>query len=764
MTRFKPSKLSTKIIVSVILAVAFSILAVTTGLSIFSYSIIKKRIINDLNIHAEIIGSNCQASLLFDDKKAATKILSSLKAVPTIENSVLYDSNGKEFAFYVKKGSIYIPFNLLNTESGDYIVIRHDITTNNEHIGTLYIRSNLNQLYFQIKWIILMMFLIILLSSIISFIIISYFIKKSFKPMEILLSTMNEIADKKDYSIRADIISDDEFGDITQKFNNMVAQIKIRDDKIKEYQAHLESEVERRMQELNETNKKLKNEILEIQRMEEMIAKSATEWRTTFDSIKDPVFLLDEKGLIQRCNRAASEILGLSYNKIVGNNICIIGHNKLQCDCKIEEVMKNRSRVLSNIKIGDKTYSVVYDPIVSSEKLTGIVHIMADITKQIELEENIRQIQKMEAVGRLAGGVAHDFNNLLSIITLYTDSLSKRLKDVPHVSNEISEIKKAIERATNLSRQLLMFSRKQILNPTIFDLNEILRSNHKMLSRLIGENIKIDLELTQEKIQIMADVSQFENAIMNMVINSKDAMPQGGKIKIITERKRLKEGDISISEFLNRDMLILKIIDNGEGMSEDIQKKIFEPFFTTKPKGKGTGLGLAMVYGFVKQCNGHIEVNSKVGEGTEFRIYLPLTEKTEEIKEVTGLIKIISSENINILLVEDDLDVRKSIIKMLSDNKFSVTEADSAIKALDIIQNKNNKIDFILSDIIMPQMDGITFSKKVRELDDKVPILFMTGYSDEFLPKDDIEKYKDMILEKPFTESQLLNKIHKMML
>lgn len=764
MGRFRSKRLSTKIIISVVLSVVVSISLVAIILYFLLFSLIKERVIQDLRVHAEIVGSNCSAALLFEDRMTASEILSSFRAIKSIENAVLYDTQGREFAFYLKKGSTYIPFLSEDLDSDDFIVVRQNIVVKGESVGILYVRSNLSQLNLQVRTTFVMILLSILISSGICLVMVYFFVSKIFRPVKILLTTMRDVSEKDDFSLRAEIVSDDEFGELTENFNNMLNQIKSRDDKIREYQGYLESEVEKRTRELNEANIRLKEEIAAIQRMEEILARSANEWRTTFDSIKDAIFLIDENGNIHRCNLSACELIGLSFDKIRGNNICDIAHRRIECNCKLHEAVEKRSRMVTDIKIDDRTFLVVYDPVLVGERLTGFVHTMSDITDQIKLDENLKQIQKMEAMGRLAGGVAHDFNNLLSVMTLYVGSLLKRVKEDPRVLNELTELKKAIERASDLSRQLLLFSRKQLMNPSSFDVNDVLRSNLKMLSRLIGENIKIELSLTDKKVLIFADIPQFENAIMNIVINAKDAMPGGGTIRIVTEKKRLGKGDINLPEFFDKECLILRVIDNGYGMSEEVQKKIFEPFFTTKPKGKGTGLGLAMVYGFVKQCNGHIEVISSPKKGTEFRIFLPTTEMKEEGRRVSGDIKPVSPEKINILLVEDDVDVRRSIVKMLTEERFPVVEAASALEALDILVNDKKRIDLILTDIVMPEMDGIAFSKKVREIKGEIPILFMTGYSDDYLPEEDIREYRDIILQKPFTESQLLNKIREAIL
>ncbi len=762
MINLYPKRLSSKINFAVLLAILISFMA--TGISVYfvAKKVVRNRIISDLRVQSRIIGSNCSAAILFDDKKTAKDILYSLRAIGEIESAVLYDKNGREFAYYIKKGSIYRPHYSEMLDADNYIVLVENIEVDNEAVGKIVVTTNMNRIKTQMNIVLFGVIAGIFISLLIAFAVVFVFTKRIFRPVRNIIETMRKVSEEKDYSVRAEVLSEDEFGNIARGFNDMLIQIQTRERELNKYREHLEDEVRKRTQELETLNLRLEKELSEVKRMEGIISKSAAEWRTTFDSINDAVFLLDENGDVIRCNKTASEITGLSFSDIVGKNICSVAHDKMKDDCGISEVMQNRIRVAREIHLRDKVFQVFYDPILSQEKLVGFVHIMSDITEKYNLDENIRQVQKMEAVGRLAGGVAHDFNNLLSIMTLYTGSLIKRLKDDQRAQNELNEIKKVIERATSLSRQLLAFSRKQILNPEVFDVNESLRSSHKMLSRLIGENIKIELNLQEQSALIFADKSQFDNVIMNMVINSRDAMPDGGTITISTEVRKAEKDELVGPDLKDKDILILKISDNGQGMSEEIQKKIFEPFFTTKPKGKGTGLGLAMVYGFVKQCNGFIDVKSKLSEGTTFVLYFPVAGVKAGLRtNKSGLIRQIDGSKMHILLVEDDDDVRRSIIKMLEDNNFRITDTSRAQNALSLLLSRKERYDLIISDIVMPEMNGIEFFKKVREFDSEIPFILITGYSDDFLPQEDMSKYRDNIIQKPFNESQLLEKIRE---
>ncbi|MCX7957610.1 MAG: response regulator [Deltaproteobacteria bacterium] len=759
-----PNRLSSKMIVAVVFSILISFLI--TGLTVYFVSarIIRARVVSDLRLQSRIIGSNCSAALLFNDNKAARDILNSFKSLKEIESAVLFDSQGKEFAYYIKEGSIFVPFTGEVLDSDDFIAVSEKIEMDNETVGKIIVVSNMSRIESQMRFVTHGVATGVVISIVIALLLVLFFTRVIFSPVKNLITTMQTVSENKDYSVRADVVSEDEFGSIAKVFNEMLMQIQMRERELNKYREHLEEEVRKRTQELELLNKRLEKELIEVKKMEEIISRSAAEWRTTFDSINDAVFMLDEKGNVLRCNKTAIDILGKNFGEINGKYICDVAHGKSDEECGLSNAIREKSRISKVLHSGEKVFQVYYDPILSDGRLLGFVHIMSDITEKHNLDENIRQIQKMEAVGRLAGGIAHDFNNLLSIMTLYTGSLLKRLKDDTRAQNELQEIKKVIERATSLSRQLLAFSRKQILNPEVFDVNESLRANYKMLSRLIGENIKIEMNLVDYPLRIFADRSQFDNVIMNMVINSRDAMPDGGLITIKTEFRKVEKEEIPVMDADNRDFLVIRISDNGQGMSEEIKKKIFEPFFTTKPKGKGTGLGLAMVYGFVRQCNGYIDVKSKEGEGTMFTLYFPpAAEETEVKRPKSGLIRGFEDLRLNILLVEDDDDVRRSIVKMLEDNKFRIRETSRAKNALDLILNGNEKYDLIITDIVMPEMNGIEFFRKIREFDPQIPVILITGYSDDFLPQEDISRYRDIIIQKPFNESQLIGKIREIM-
>lgn len=381
-------------------------------------------------------------------------------------------------------------------------------------------------------------------------------------------------------------------------------------------------------------------------------------------------------------------------------------------------------------------------------------------------EDQLRQSQKMEAVGKLAGGVAHDFNNLLSVITGYTELLLFKLDGKNPVRRELEEIHRAGERAAALTGQLLAFSRRQVLQPKLLQLPEVVENIGKMLRRLIGEDIEFVIEAFPDPWTVRADPSQVEQILMNLVVNARDAMPRGGKLVISTGTLALA------SPFVERELTIppgryatLKVVDNGCGMDEAVLSRIFEPFYTTKETGKGTGLGLATVYGIVKQSDGYIRVQSAPGGGTSITVYLPEADseecaaKEEPRSPVSG--ELTGKETI--LLVEDEEMVRELAVESLQGYGYAILQAPNGNEALSICESHMGKIDLLITDLVMPGMNGIELSRKFRDSHPGVPVLFMSGYAEDAL--DDLGHMADRqsFLQKPITPTRLSRKVREML-
>ncbi len=396
---------------------------------------------------------------------------------------------------------------------------------------------------------------------------------------------------------------------------------------------------------------------------------------------------------------------------------------------------------------------------VSGKKLFTV--ILRDITERKQLEEQYRQSQKMEAVGRLAGGVAHDFNNLLTAIVGYSQLILAKLDAESPLRHDISEIEKAGHRAAALTAQLLAFSRKQVLKPCVLDLNQVISGVDKMLKRLIGEDIDLVMVTPPGLGYVKADPGQIEQVLLNLSINSRDAMPRGGKITIETANIDL-DALYTHADVLPGKYVMLAVSDTGDGLDVETQSHIFEPFFTTKEPGKGTGLGLSTVFGIVRQSGGHIWVYSEPGHGATFKIYLPRVHEAPTAARVEAAVSGSMEGTETILLVEDDAMVRKFARTSLESYGYMIVEACDAAAALRV-SLKVGLIDLLLTDVVMPGLTGRKLSEHLMPLRPEMRVLFMSGYTDNAIVHNGVLEAEMPFLQKPFTPESLARKVREVL-
>ncbi len=506
-------------------------------------------------------------------------------------------------------------------------------------------------------------------------------------------------------------------------------------------------------------------DITEHKQAEEELRK----YMKAFEGSEDLIFAVDRQYVYLVVNGAFLKYWCRPRNQVIGRTIAeVIGEDLFESKVKpnIDRCLQGKSvrgdLEIEYPKLGKRHMRFSYFPTKSGDEgITGLVAIVRDITERKRLEDQLRQTAKMEAIGQLAGGVAHDFNNLLTIITGYTELLLHHLDESFLYRKDLEEIKKAGDQATSLVRRLLAFSRRQVLQPKVLDLNIVISGTAKMLRRLIGEDIELETFLATQLAPVKVDPTQIEQIIINLVVNARDAMPQGGKLTLRTENVTLDEDFCRwIPELRPGRFVCLSIEDTGVGMDKEIIQHIFEPFFTTKEPGVGTGLGLSVVYGIVKQHEGWIDVSSKPGQGSTFKVYLPafsvkLEDKTEErisLQEFQG-------RGERILLVEDEKGVLEFTKRVLGENGYIVSSATNAKEALDIFEKEKGRFHLVLSDVVLPDKSGLELVDELLKKNPELRILLCSGYTGKKSQWSIIRERGFRFLQKPYALADLLRAI-----
>lgn len=505
---------------------------------------------------------------------------------------------------------------------------------------------------------------------------------------------------------------------------------------------------------------------------EEDLLKQKELLQSIMDNIPLLVAFSDAEGAIKWANRTWEETLGWDLNEVQSRKIMSDLYPDPDYRHEVIHAINNSSGQWHTFKTTKRDGSVLdtfWTNIVLSDGSNismgqDVTDLKKDEKRRRELEEQLIQSQKMEAVGRLAGGVAHDFNNLLSVIIGYADLVLQKIRPDGGSREQLIEILEAAERAKNLTRQLLAFGRKQMLEVKVIDVNDVILSFEKLLRRILSEAITITHELSNEPCLVKADVSQLEQILMNLSINARDAMPEGGELSIETKLVQLDQ-DYSVNrpEVIPGTYIMISISDTGQGMDKQTLDNIFEPFFTTKSEERGTGLGLSTVYGIVKQHNGHIWVYSEPGLGTTFRIYIPGTHSEGETKETLESSKTGVHSGAVVLIVEDDESVRKLVFTILKNYGYKVIESANVTDAIRIAGEIDTPIDLLLTDVVMPGMKGPEVYERIKELHPETKVLYMSGYTENVIFKKGFLLEGIEFIQKPFSIKALTDKVESLL-
>ena len=512
----------------------------------------------------------------------------------------------------------------------------------------------------------------------------------------------------------------------------------------------------------------------------EGLRASEHRYRRLIDAISEGVLLVAPDGRITVANAQIATLLGCSLDDVIGHSAFEFieeNEHKIARERLLRRQRGVGDEYTSHLKRRDgSTVSVAVrvDPLVDADgNLEGLVSVVRDLSEQraaeamksrlSDTEEQLRHSQKMEAIGVLAGGVAHDFNNLLSIVLSYTGLLRDGMSEDDPKREDLEEISRAAQRAAALTRQLLAFSRRQVLQPRTLDMREILRGMEKMLRRLLGEDIALSL-LTPDALGLVhVDPGQLEQVIMNIAVNARDAMAQGGSLSI-------EVSDVDVGAAAAPRLCVdpgryvrVTVSDTGSGMDAATRARIFEPFFTTKQEGRGTGLGLSTVFGIVKQSGGHVTVESDVGRGTTFHVYLPRSESSAPaVSEAQGTPTSLEGDE-TILVAEDDEQVRRVIATTLRRRGYRILESGNAGEAMIIAERDDQPIHLLLTDVVMPRVSGRELAERIVKARPEVKVLFMSGYTADAVLRHGVEERSVSFLSKPFTPALLSRKVREVL-
>lgn len=772
MNFLRDASIRKKIIFIIMLTTVITLLVTAVAHMVYDGLQVRQVLRRELLSLADIVGSNSSAALLFNDEKAANSTLLTLRQHAHIYAAYIVRPDRTVLAHYVAAGTdksrlrhlpatpaTVISFSAEKLEELqkeaesawdfdlDLEVVRKT-KLDGEEIGLVVIQAYLLEPFLsRMKWFLLLIFLILAGALLLAFVISSHLQGLIANPILRLAELMKLISDKKNYSVRAVKENNDEVGILYDGFNAMLADIQKRDEKLAEYHQDLKEEITAR-------------------------TRASDEWRATFDATREIIILLDRDLNVIKANRASSDLLGKTFSEIIGKPVdLLLREAGLTREIALEPLLRQTLRHEEEEIFWPerkKWLAFSVDPVWNSEKkLTGSVLIIRDITNlqkaeeiQKDLQAQLLQIQKMDSMGRLAGGIAHDFNNILSSILGYSELALLKLDDADPIGQKLRIIKSSGEKAAALTRQLLLFSRKQVTEMKIVDPGPVIEEMTKMLARLIGENIKLEVSIHTPIGLISCDVSQVEQVLMNLVVNARDAMPGGGTLRIAAQQATLQEDPLL--EIRAGDYVMITVTDSGEGMSRELQEKIFEPFFTTKAIGKGTGLGLATAYGIVQQHRGYIQVYSEPGKGSTFRIYFPVSSGAAELTPAAHSAADTRGTE-TILVAEDDEQLRAFLRLVLEERGYLIVEAADGEEAVQILRQKQYPVHLVLMDVIMPKKNGKEAYHEMAQIQPDIKTLFMSGYTADIISPFGILEEGIHLIHKPVSAAELLTRVREIL-
>ena len=739
MRRFRDLPIRRRVNLLIIGASALGLILASLGVLVYDLRTLKERVLTDATAQADIVSVNTLAALAFHDTLAAGENLATLRARPEIPAAAIFDTTGSLFASYARPGDGAFPFRQ-RPDSGpafaaNSLTLTLPINTDGQTVGWLALQYDLPTLAQRLQGYGLLASVLLLTLFAVSTLISRLIMRSVTAPILHLEQASRSISGRKDYRVRAEKRGEDEIGRLTDAFNEMLATLEEREAALRENARQLlDAMVAARMSSWS----------LDISEgtlgwgghEERLFGTDACPPNQSLAAFLDMVHPGDRAGLDEVLRRAATEgrPFDIDFRIIAPDGrlswFAMSGHEE-----KDAKGANNR-----------------------------VFGLIMDITDRRQLEEQLVQSQKLEAIGRLAGGIAHDFNNLLTGILGYARFVISALPEGHSARADVLEIERAGARAAALTSQLLAYARRQLIAPRVTNLNDLVQGMDSMVRRMIGEDIALETICAPDLWSARIDQAQFEQVILNLTVNARDAMPEGGRLTIATGNRVLGGPDSAAHpEITPGSYVMLTVSDTGSGMDAATQARIFEPFFTTKERGKGTGLGLAVAYGIIAQASGHILVSSEVDRGTMFTVLLPRVSEGRQQPERELEVSPAPRGDETVLVVEDEALVRKLAVRILTNQGYRVIEAADGPGALELAESIHGPIHLLVTDVVMPGMTGKEVAAMLQARHRGLRVIYMSGYAEHLVVQRGVLEEGIAFIPKPFDPVNLAKTVREVL-
>jgi two-component system, cell cycle sensor histidine kinase and response regulator CckA len=674
---------------------------------LYELTIFRPQLVRDARTQADLIRVNSIAALQFDDRRAAAENLATLRQRPEILGAALFRADGRLEARYAAPGAPPMPETL--SEDVRFLPGRlqliEPIVVEGQRIGWLTLQYALPSVWQRLAGYGIMALVVLLALGTAGILLLGLLERSVTRPLIVLTAAAREVTRTGSYGLRVPDRAGDEIGEMTQAFNRMIATVEAQQDDLRR----------------GETRLRL---ALEAARMET--------WHVDLSAGTEP-------GLTQLLERVHPDDRAAVGKAVRG---AIDGGSAFEVECRAAAQGEERWIAMRGQAFGQDGGAGGH-----------LIGVAQDVSEQRRMARQLVQSQRMEAIGNLAGGIAHDFNNLLTGMLGYLKFLRRELNGSP-LLEDVDQVDRAAQRAAALTSQLLSYARRQMVVPTEVDLTATVAGLEPMIRRLVGEDVMVLTDLQPDVGFTRVDAGQIQQVLLNLVANARDAMPRGGTLRIATRRvedsRPRDDADVAPGAYV-----VVDVSDTGVGMTAEVLARAFEPFFTTKPVGAGTGLGLAMCYGIVKQSGGYIEVESEPGRGSRFRVLLPYEAGTAASPAPDGPALPAARGRETVLLVEDDPMVRELSARILGERGYTVLSASNAAEAHACAELHQGEIDLLLTDVVMPGGNGLELADQLTARYPRLPVLFMSGYSPDIVLRQGLVPESVDFLTKPFTEEQL---------